>query len=332
MQKVLILTNAQDPSVRGVIESLCAMGVPYVRFNMEDILTDLKFNFRVDSEYPSWFIGKPGSEIGSDEVASVWYRRPFTPKAPLNTGDQFKDFVENEAQKTFWSLWTIGTSESILWVNHPLRLKLLEYNKPYQLAVAAASGISIPKTLITTCFDEALKFFDECGGNVVVKVFGGNKLRDKEGRLMAVYTNRILRTDLIAGRNGFSQSPVMLESYVPKAFELRVTAVGNELFACAIHSQDSKKTKDDWRHYDFEHVKHEAYQLPLHVQQNLVNFMKRCGIHFGAIDMVVTPQGDHVFLEVNPSGQWGWVERLAKAPISRSLAELLAQPDRLRIF
>ena len=117
----------------------------------------------------------------------------------------------------------------------------------------------------------------------------------------------------------------MAQKYIEKKLEFRVTVVGQDIFTCAIHSQDSERTKEDWRRYDFENVKHESYDLPENVKSSLLRFMQLCHLTFGAIDMILTPEGDYVFLEVNPSGQYIWIENLAKLPISRSIAENLTR-------
>ena len=118
-------------------------------------------------------------------------------------------------------------------------------------------------------------------------------------------------------------APVMAQEYVPKKLELRVTIVGEKIFTCAIYSQGSEKTKIDWRHYDSEKVKHEIFKLPKEIEHKILLFMKEAGLKFGAIDMILTPKDEFVFLEVNPSGQFGWIEDLTGMPISKSIAELL---------
>lgn len=122
----------------------------------------------------------------------------------------------------------------------------------------------------------------------------------------------------------------MLQEYVEKALEFRVTIIGGRIFTCAIHSQDSERTRHDWRRYDFEKVKHEVYQLPVEVEQKLLALMKEWGLVYGAMDMILTPSGEYVFLEVNPTGQWGWIEYLTGMPISRTIAELLMNPTSTR--
>ncbi len=118
----------------------------------------------------------------------------------------------------------------------------------------------------------------------------------------------------------------MVQEYVPKDVELRVTIVGRKVFACAIHSQDSELTKHDWRKYDFGNVRHELCTLPGEVEQNLIALLRFWNLSYGAIDLVRTPDGRYVFLEINPNGQWGWIEELTGAPIAETIAETLANP------
>ena len=59
--------------------------------------------------------------------------------------------------------------------------------------------------------------------------------------------------------------------------------------------------------------------------------MRRLGIVYGAIDLRRTPDGRHVFLEVNPAGQWLFVEQATGQPIARALARALLAHDRAAV-
>ena len=324
-KKVLIVTDSREPNVTKVLSFLESLSQSVIRFNTDELLEGFKFNFSIFNGRSEWWIEK-GWRINSDEIKSVWYRRPPSPKVPAGVDSLYHDFVENEANKFLWSLWTSFDLRHVFWMNHPMSLKLLEFNKPYQLQMAGRVGLKTPETIITTDPEVALNFSDRWNNEIVVKIFSGSVLRDAEGNLLSIFTNRVSREQIKEYFDGISCVPVMLQNYIPKQIELRITVVGNSVFACAIHSQDSLRTKDDWRHYDFENVKHEIYQLPFDIQEKILKLMRAFNISFGAIDMILTPTGEYVFLEVNPSGQWGWIERLTKMPISKSIADLLATP------
>ncbi|MBI3370069.1 MAG: alpha-L-glutamate ligase, partial [Burkholderiales bacterium] len=101
--------------------------------------------------------------------------------------------------------------------------------------------------------------------------------------------------------------------------------VGDKVFPAAIHSQ-STAYKVDFR-MDIGQARIEPAELPADVQEKLFALMKRLGLVYGAIDMRRRPDGSHVFLEVNPAGQWLFVERASGQPITQAMAELLREKD-----
>lgn len=327
--KILVVTGADEPNVQRVIPLLHSKGVGVVRMDTDTFLRDTEITFLSTEEKDELVLHcSEGEELSISEVRSVWYRRPPAPKARPDTDPLYKQFVENESGKFLWSLWSVLQFPTLLWVNHPLTLKLLEYNKLYQLRAAARVGLLIPETLITNVASEAIAFCEKRGGKVAIKTFGGNNLQDANGSDLVIYTRGVTKRELLEHSSSMKYAPVMFENYIPKKIELRVTVVGDSIFACGIHSQDSPRTKDDWRKYDFPNVKHEVFTLPRDIQEKLLHFMKSLDISFGAIDMVLTPEDEFVFLEINPSGQWGWIEAITGMPISEAIADLLTSPIR----
>ena len=79
----------------------------------------------------------------------------------------------------------------------------------------------------------------------------------------------------------------------------------------------------DWRRYDLEHTPHLVHELDSTVAAKVGELMRRMGLCFGSLDFIVTPEGEHVFLEVNPVGQFGWIADQTGLPIYERLAELL---------
>lgn len=267
--------------------------------------------------------------ISSDQIKSVWYRRPPDVAMDLpEISSEAKRFAEREAQRFLMSAWHGNLLGQALWVNHPLALRKVESNKPLQLETASEAGLCTPTTLMTNNRDEAYAFYKAHAGNIIMKTLGGTKLRGAYGDVLGVFTSRVTLRDLECYGDELKYCPVIFQNYIPKKLELRTTIVGNQVFTCAIHSQDSVATRDDWRRYDLEGVKHEEFELPKHIEEKLFLCMKKWNIQFGAVDMILTPKGDFVFLEVNPSGQWGWIEALTGMPISESVANLLANPDK----
>lgn len=319
---VLVVTGSKEISVKRPLEFLIGSGANFFRIDIDKILDDGSFDFSIDYQDRKWTMRRGDQKVSSEEIISVWYRRPPRPAAPILSEKKSKYFIREETKKALWSLWTTG-NEKFLWMNHPITSKMLEFNKPFQLLAASNVGLKIPKTFISSNPQRCLDFIKSCGGEGIIKVFGSPGLKDKKGRGLVVFTNRVNLSHIEKYGNEITCCPVMLENYVPKKLELRITVVGEKIFPCAIYSQDSERTKDDWRKYDFKNVKHERFELPKSVERKLLALMRVFKLNFGAIDMILTPKGEFVFLEINPNGQWGWIERLTEMPISETIANVL---------
>jgi len=125
-------------------------------------------------------------------------------------------------------------------------------------------------------------------------------------------------------KNKIANSPLCVQNYIDKAFELRVTVVGDEVFTCAIYSQDNVASVD-YRQLlvGEQNLRHEAFELPKDVEEKLLNFMKNMGLDYGAIDRIVTPTGEYVFLEVNPYSKWHYIYKKTKFVIPKAIATQL---------
>jgi glutathione synthase/RimK-type ligase-like ATP-grasp enzyme len=325
---VLIVTSSQEIAAVKVIENLQKINQSFFRID-----TDLFFSkntgisMRLDGTSINRLVERrSGEKLDLNQVKSIWFRRPQDIEVIGCNNEQERRFVQDELTSALWSLYT--SIDGVYWMNHPTASRhLLERNKFLQMKHALKAGLIVPDTLITNQAEQLIRFCEDHGGTIAVKTIC-SKMFSKPGEETAegIYTNKISTEYIKEHSVEISLSPIMAQEYVEKALEFRVTIVGNEIFACAIHSQDSERTKEDWRHYDFEKVKHEAYEFPAEVKNKLRAFMKRCGLSFGAVDMILTPKGEFVFLEVNPSGQFGWIESLTGLPISETIAKTLSNP------
>jgi glutathione synthase/RimK-type ligase-like ATP-grasp enzyme len=114
------------------------------------------------------------------------------------------------------------------------------------------------------------------------------------------------------------------QEQVSKALELRVTVVGERVMAAAIDSQASVRAAHDWRRDGVRLVNSwQPYELPVETEEKLLRVMDYFGLNYGAADFIVTPEGRHVFLEVNPVGEFFWLELHPGLPISSAIADVL---------
>jgi hypothetical protein len=252
---------------------------------------------------------------------AIVYRPYKDVEAPAEVRDErIARYVIGESRRFLHDLW--ATLECVWFPAAPSLIGRAQ-NKLLQLAIAEELGLATPATLVTNDPLEALDFWHEHRGAVVSKMpsetFG--KLFGLE---QARYTEPVTHWQLGA-IDSVRLCPVLLQARVDKRRELRVTVVGERLFAVAIHSQETNRTRGDWRRYDLAATRHEAVELPPTIHAACLAITRRLGLAYGAIDLIETPENEHVFLEINPAGQWGWLEGACELPITDAVATLILE-------
>jgi glutathione synthase/RimK-type ligase-like ATP-grasp enzyme len=271
----------------------------------------------IGQEIHGYFLHSKG-KVGLDEIGSIWYRRPVTPvpSDDISNGPA-KEFCITESKEFLEGVWK---NLDCFWVSKPDSIRKAE-NKLYQLKVASQLGFLVPKTIITNNPDELSSFFEFCEGNIINKPLRRGRLRYEDG-LKLIYTNRVTK-DKIEQKSLVKYSPTFFQEYVPKELEIRITVVGDKVFPIAIHSQKNVLTVDDWRRDQKGDLKYSHHELPPNVEDKCRRLLKEFGLQFGAIDMILTPKRDYYFLEINPNGQWAWIEEVSSLPMAATLIDLL---------
>ena len=205
------------------------------------------------------------------------------------------------------------------WMSRPDAINVASY-KPKQLKLASDLGFNVPKTLISNSPEAVEMFQVECERLVAKPLFSGEI--DGDGERKVVFTTPISQEDL-AARESIGLAPVLFQEYVPKELELRVTVIGNQVLAASIDSQDVEMAVHDWRRAPPGLLRFRSYELPTTVSDRCARLVATFGLTFGTIDLVKTPDGDYVFLELNPNGQWGWLENPTGDPYTKTIATLL---------
>lgn len=205
----------------------------------------------------------------------------------------------------------------MFWVNDPAT-DHVAHRKIKQLKVAQDVGLKLPDTLITNSPDQARRYIDSRGyRNTIYKAFSALEQAWRE--------TRILKEDELGMIDYVRYAPVIFQEYIEAAVDLRITIVGEDVFPAAIYSQ-ATSYPTDFR-MDMARARMEPTTLPDDIEARLHDLMGRLGLRYGAIDMRLQPDGTYVFLEINPAGQWLFVEEATGQPISASLARLLVEND-----
>jgi glutathione synthase/RimK-type ligase-like ATP-grasp enzyme len=195
--------------------------------------------------------------------------------------------------------------------------------------VARELGLEIPRTLTTNDPSAVRTFAASCEGGIVTKMLSSFAVYEG-GREMVVFTNPVKPEDL-ADLSGLRLCPMTFQEMIPKALELRVTVVGERVMSASIDSQSSERAAHDWRRDGLRMIRDwQPYELPRQVEENILRLMDYFVLNYGAIDIIVTPDGRHVFLEINPVGEFFWLERSPGLPISDAIADVLLGRSRRR--
>lgn len=323
MGKILILTHAKDGTSDMVIEKLKERRFSCVRFDTENFPEKIKLTIKLDNGELKGQIIIGDTTIALDDITVVWNRRPHKPEISSIKDAKTKEWVEEESHWLLRCLW--GLMEGKFWINPIASNEKVQFNKPYQMLVAHKIGLIIPNSVLTNCPDDAIRFSNNTSGEMALKVIKSVAVHYSE-KILLLHTKKINREDLNEqALMGIRHSPVFLQEYIAKKTELRITVVAEKVFACEIDSQICKETEEDWRKHVFlkEEIPHRIYDLPPDIKNKCIKLVKELGLYFGAIDIILTPNNEYVFLEVNPNGQWAWIEQLTGMPISSAIADFL---------
>lgn len=251
------------------------------------------------------------------DINVAWYIRESGENTEEADASLEKRFAENESRRAFLSFVSVLDCK---WVNRKENIVRVSSNKLYQQQIAQRCGLKTPQTIISNDPESVMTFSSEKNG-LLLKTLGYMKL-DAAGNDF-LYSERFSHEELLSSPDAIRACPVFAQQYVEKRYEYRVMIVGSQILTCRIDSQASPMTMTDWRHYDFDNVEHIRAELPIEVQRRLLHFMRETELNYGAIDLIETPAGEYVFLEVNPCGQWGWIEHYAGLPIPQAVANML---------
>ncbi|HTN50794.1 MAG TPA: alpha-L-glutamate ligase [Anaeromyxobacter sp.] len=307
---ILAVSHAGDDHLAPVLEALARLGVEARVFDVGDFPARLRLAFAARARVSAWILDGPDGRAREQDLSAVWWRRPRPVELAPNSTPHDRALALRQANATVVGLWA---SLRVRWVNEPWADDAASH-KPRQLAAAVRAGLPVPRTLVTNDPDRARGFLRGLGRTRAVWKALHCTPEDW-------YPTRLLgprsRPDLASLRD----APAILQAYVP-GMDVRVTAVGGRLFAAEI---DARRTRSP---HDFRPVFDEARvarcTLPAGIARRLRALLADLGLAYAAVDLRRRENGEHVFLEVNPSGQFRFVEERTGLPITGALAELLA--------
>jgi glutathione synthase/RimK-type ligase-like ATP-grasp enzyme len=316
MGTILILSNSKDGEhTDSVIGEIRKLGTSYFLLNVDEISCGkMSIHFYEDAGSFRFWLDSGSQTVSSDQIKSVWFRRP----------NHFSLEISNQAQRFFAERELSSCLEGLyfclggaFWVNDPKSLYVAR-KKIYQLMVAKRLGLDVPRTVVTNVSGEAHRFFEACEQEMVYKTIGGCYV-EKNEEAFSIYTSTVSK-DNLRSLASMSKIPSLFQERL-HGRELRITVIGE--FVNAVEIEFSSQ-EVDWRRPEvLRTTSVKEVTISNELLETIKKMMSRLHIVFGAFDFILTPEGRYYFLEVNPNGQWYWIEKATGVNLSRQIASVL---------
>ncbi|HEY9415288.1 MAG TPA: hypothetical protein VIQ30_11045 [Pseudonocardia sp.] len=322
-QVVLVVADRGDLPADAIIVELGRLGVDVVR--LDPALVPLHMDCALDGDrWRGQVQAGDGRTVDLDRIGAVCWRWHYSPPGHPDIADpgQRSWAAREDAHALRGVLRTLPVP---CWMNHPDSLAVCENSKPVQLVHAVQAGLLVPDTLVTTSGEAATRWAsDRWGdsswdGQVVYKAFDACHWSETARLLVPARAMTAPPPDELHAAAQFQHrihgTPV------------RAVLVGEQhLFAAAITDHAAETEGLDWRpRQNTTLLDWQPITLPEATVAGLRALMARWGLTYGAFDLIAPPDGgDPVWLECNPSGQWGMVETATGMPISAAIADVLA--------
>lgn len=312
MKTILIITNSFDLHADLIEPILKQKNQSFFRLNLDKFPKD----YHLKQLYVSGKVEVTIEHLLSkqtihfEDIGAVWNRKP----APFSfisndLAPQELAFAKTETEHTlFGLLYTLDC----YWMSHPVNLRGAMW-KGEQLNRATQFGFRIPHSLVTNCPEDVRRFKSLISGDIIFKSLSTPDLAsvevDDDDCIATGLATTIVTDELMNNLEAVREIPCHFQEYIPKKYELRVTVVGNSVFVAKLYSQDDERTKVDSRDMSAE-IRYEATALPDSIHKRCLEFVKSYGLNYSAMDIIVTPDEDYVFLENNPNGQFLYIQEL----------------------
>lgn len=306
----ILLTQSRDPTADYIQVAFQRKQQTISRINLDDFDVP-KFSINPLQRDKGWIEDINGTKIKVQEIKAIIIRRPAIPNI-------YKDETKNRflGREILFGLRAFLETTSAVWMNHPDSNSIAS-SKSRNLRLASALGLKVPKTLISSDPVEISTWLTKHKKSVIKAISYG--LLEYENSAEMAFTQRVpiyfnVNDNILPG------VPILIQEEIEKEADVRVTVVGNRVFS-AILTQEGNQI--DWRARNST-SKWTSHKIPESIENACTKLCEELHIEFAAIDLVKSISGDYFFLELNPNGQWVWIEEETKLPISDAIVEHLS--------
>ncbi len=312
MNNVLLVTTNRSSHATRLEEELALLDTETLRIDTDNN-TRIWPSISSTRQSTNYQLTTQDKEYNLNEFDVVWWDE-VVPNESSFKNLYYSEWAFLETQKA--ARWILSGLD-VPYLNHP-HLNLRASNKVLQLSRAQKFGIQTPDTIISSNSKEVRTFAEE--DKTIYKPISRPTKRTV-GDDSVILTSLIDSSEL--NKSSIESKLSLLQHYVNKKYELRTFVIGDKCFSVEIHNQESDRAKIDWRRYDIANTPHYTHNMSEEMQERLIKLNKSFGLSYSAMDLIVTPEEEYVFLEMNPQGLWLWLENLTELNISKHIAEEL---------
>jgi hypothetical protein len=307
---IVVVSHAADEHVPPVLDALARRGASAVVADLAGFPARGSISLAYGAARGDRLLELPGASVRGEEIEAIWWRRPRPLAADPALAPAQAAFALRQAEAALAGFWATVPAR---WVNEPWRDEAASH-KPRQLAAAAEAGLAVPRTLVTNDPARARAFLAGLGGAPAVQK--ALHATPADWRPTALVT----RED-VAALPAVRFAPVVLQEAVA-GVDVRVTVAGERVFATDVDARATASPHDFRPAFAEARVKSGA--LPAWVEERVRALVAGLGLAYAAIDLRRRDDGEHLFLDLNPGGQWRFVEERTGQPITEAVAALLA--------
>lgn len=305
----LVVSSTIDYSSDLICYELEQRGESYLRIN-RDHFSEYQIFYALETDCLSIKLNNNTYRITPESLKSVYFRAPVF----LRAGKPYT--LEEQLYKSQWSAFVrnLISFDKAKWVNHPVATYQAE-NKLYQLKCAKQLGFAVPVTYVGNSVPPNIS----SEHSYIVKSLDTALFYDN-GHEMFTYSTVVSGQEL--RKSEVKYAPIIIQEYLHDKTDIRVTVIDEKIFAVSI-IKNGQKIEGDWRRTAKEELEYNQIDLPKEVQQQIVNLMHTFRLKFGGIDLALV-DGTYYFIEINPTGEWGWLVDTSRLPIDKAIADSLS--------
>jgi len=294
---LLVLTDSTDETANYLCNKLASVGVRFVRLD-----TDTCSQFvRIEYSHGSVVLSIEDLALPAESIQTVWLRRPKPVVVDVVGDEAQRDHVANEWAEALHGY--LAHIPLVRWINYPAA-NVGASHKLEQLTRAHRLGLVVPDTLVTQSYEKLEAFWRAMDGRVIAKPLASGYLERPEGISSSIYTSRVRREHLLSAP--LDPCPTLFQEEIAKVFDVRVTMIDEVVVGVALHGPSGGDV--DVRRDNMRDVRYEVIKIPDSVEDSLRRLIASYGLRFAAADFGVTSDDSWLFFEVNPNGQWAWLD------------------------